>query len=74
MTTIYNVYDDLAQILARLDASGIKKLKATNDLQERFDSLTGKSKNNQLTESEQDELAHYIVLERLMRLAKIRTA
>ena len=74
MTTIYNVFDQLSQILARLDSSGIQQLKAGKPLQERFDALSEKSKKNQLSESEKDELAHYVVLERLMRLAKIRTS
>ena len=74
MTTIYNVYDQLSQILARLDANGIKQLKADEPLQDRFNSLSEKSKNQGLSEDEKDELAHYVVLERLMRLAKIRTA
>ena len=72
MTTIYNVYDQLSQILARLDSSGIRKLKATKSLQARFDLLIERSKKEHLSGSEQDELAHYVVLERLMRLAKIR--
>jgi hypothetical protein len=72
MTTIYNVYDQLSQILARLDSSGIQQLKANAELQIRFDSLAEKSKSQQLTINEKDELDHYVVLERLMRLAKIR--
>jgi hypothetical protein len=34
--------------------------------------LIEKSKDNILSKSEKDELDHYIVLERLIRLAKIR--
>jgi hypothetical protein len=74
MTTIYNVYDQLSQILARLDSNGIQLLKANAELQIRFDSLSEKSKSQQLTISEKDELDHYVVLERLMRLAKIRAS
>ncbi len=73
MTTIYNVYDQLSQILARLDSKGIQQLKANTELQIRFDSLAEKSRSQQLTINEKDELDHYVVLERLMRLAKIRT-
>jgi hypothetical protein len=73
MTTIYNVYDQLSQILARLDSKGIQQLKADEALQTRFNGLSEKSKNNLLTLNEKDELDHYVVLERLMRLAKIKT-
>jgi hypothetical protein len=72
MTTIYNVYDQLSQILARLDSNGIQQLKANSELQTRLDNLAEKSKSQQLTINEKDELDHYVVLERLMRLAKIR--
>jgi hypothetical protein len=74
MTTIYNVYDQLSQILARLDSKSIQLLKADDALQSRFDNLSEKSKSQQLTTSEKDELDHYVVLERLMRLSKIRTS
>jgi hypothetical protein len=73
MRTIYNVYDQLSQILARLDSKAMQLLKADETLQSRFNDLSEKSKNQQLTTSEKDELDHYIVLERLMRLSKIRT-
>jgi hypothetical protein len=74
MTTIYNVYDQLSQILARLDSKSIQVLKADDALQSRFDGLSEKLKNQQLTASEKDELDHYVVLERLMRLSKIRAS
>lgn len=47
-------------------------MKASGEMQERFDELAEKAANSQLTKQEKDELDHYIVLERLMRLAKIR--
>lgn len=39
-----------------------------------FDLLLVKSKENSLSEEEKDELNHFIVLQRLVRLAKIRAA
>ena len=72
MTTIFNVFDQLSQILARLDPRGMQQLKASEPMQKHFDTLAEKSKSHQLTESEKDELAHYVVLERLMRMAKIK--
>jgi hypothetical protein len=72
MTTIYNVYDQLSQILARLHAAEIQKLKATHQLQTRFDVLSEKAVAGDLPIDEKDELDHYVVLERLIRLAKIK--
>lgn len=70
---IYSVYDQVADLLASLDSAKVMALKATKEMQVRFDELASKSSEGQLTPMEKDELDHYIVLERLMRLAKIRT-
>ena len=42
-------------------------------MQARLESLIEKSKNNNLDKREKDELDHFIVLERLIRLAKLRS-
>ncbi len=69
--TIYAAYDKLAEMIARLDPEQVLSLKASADMQDRLNYLIDKSKNSQLTKSEQDELNHFISLERLMRLAKL---
>jgi hypothetical protein len=70
--TIYAVYDQIAELLARLDPTAILALKANDEMQFRLEFLIDKSKESTLSRQEKDELDHYIVLERLMRLAKIR--
>lgn len=70
--TIYSAYDQVADLLATLDPAKVLGMKASGEMQERFTELAEKSANGQLTKQEKDELDHYIVLERLMRLAKIR--
>ncbi len=70
--TIYNAYDQIAELIATLDPSKVLALKATDEMQNRLEDLIEKSKNGQLEYREKDELDHYIVLERLIRLAKIR--
>lgn len=69
---VYNAFDQIAELMAGLNPAKVLKFKATPELQERFDFLTEKSKNNKLEIAEKDELDHFIVLERLIRLAKIR--
>ena len=69
--TVYNVYDQVAEILAELNPAKIMSLKATAEQQERLEFLIEKSQNDQLSKKEKDELDHFIVLERLLRLAKI---
>jgi hypothetical protein len=70
--TIYNAYDQMATLIATLDPEKVLALKATDDMQSRLEDLVEKSKNGELDRKEKDELDHYIVLERLIRLAKIR--
>jgi hypothetical protein len=70
--TIYNAYDQMATLIATLDPEKVLALKATDDMQSRLEDLVEKSKNGELERKEKDELDHYIVLERLIRLAKIR--
>lgn len=71
--TIYSVYDQVADLLATLDPAKVLAMKASGEMQIRFNELAEKSADNSLTNAEKDELDHYIVLERLMRLAKIRS-
>jgi predicted house-cleaning noncanonical NTP pyrophosphatase (MazG superfamily) len=70
---VYNVYDQIAELIANLNPTKVMGLKADKELQNRFENLVRKSKESQLDIQEKDELDHYIVLERLIRLAKIRS-
>lgn len=71
--TIYAVYDQIADLIARLDPSKVRALKATEEMTNRLEFLIEKSREMSLDKAEKDELDHYIVLERFIRLAKIRT-
>lgn len=71
--TIYAVYDQIADLIARLDPSKVRALKASEEMTNRLEFLIEKSREASLNKAEKDELDHYIVLERLIRLAKIRT-
>ena len=70
--TIYAAYDKIAELIARLDPEQVASLKASEDMQVRLNILIDKSKNDHLTKNEQDELYHFIALERLIRLAKLK--
>ena len=71
--TIYAVYDQIADLIARLDPSKVRALKASDEMTKRLEFLIDKSRETALEKAEKDELDHFIVLERLIRLAKIRT-
>jgi hypothetical protein len=70
---VYNAYDQIAELIAELNPAKVMALKANKELQNRFENLVEKSKESSLNLQEKDELDHYVVLERLIRLAKIRS-
>lgn len=72
MRTIYNVYDQVAGLIALLEPQKIAALRASDEMQSRFDFLVNKLKSTQLEATEKDELDHFVVMERLFRLAKIK--
>ena len=73
MTPISKIYDQVSGLLAQLEPEKIMAIQATSEIQSRFDKLVEKSKSKQISRREKDELNHFIVLERLFRLSKIRT-
>jgi hypothetical protein len=69
---VYTVFDQIADLLASLEPSKILALKPTDEAQNRFSELVALKHNGNLSEAEKDELDHFVVLERLMRLTKLR--
>ncbi len=72
MTNVYNIYDQIAGILAQVRPEQVIAMQALPETQQRFNELVEKSKAEIISHKEKDELDHFIVLERLFRLAKIR--
>ena len=70
--TIYTAYDEIADLLSSVEPARLLNLRASEEMQQRLEFLIEKSKESDLSKAEKDELDHYIVLERLVRLAKIR--
>ena len=73
MKTIYGVYDQVAKMIALIEPEKVMALRASVELQKRFDFLVEKFKKSEIDQEEKDELDHFIVLERLFRIAKIRS-
>jgi hypothetical protein len=71
--TIYSVYNEIAELISNLYPEKVLALKANAEITNRLEFLVEKSKTMELDKQEKDELDHYIVLERLMRMAKIRS-
>ena len=67
---VQNVYDDVADFIANMNPQKILELRASEQSKERLVFLTEKEKESGLSYEEKDELDHYLVLERLIRLTK----
>ena len=72
MSILYSAYEQLANLLANINPEKLIALKASKDMQERYLVLAEKHKNNMISPQEKDELDHFIVLERIIRLAKVK--
>jgi DNA replicative helicase MCM subunit Mcm2 (Cdc46/Mcm family) len=70
MTTVQTVYDDVADFIAAMNPAKLLELRATDAARERLTALIEKEKESGLSIAEKDELDHYLVLERLIRLSK----
>ena len=68
--TVQLVYDQIADFIAAMNPTKILELRAPQAASERLESLIAKEKETTLTPAEKDELDHYLILERLIRLSK----
>jgi DNA replicative helicase MCM subunit Mcm2 (Cdc46/Mcm family) len=68
--TVQHTYDHVANFLATMNPQKILELKAPEEMSSRLEFLLRKEKEKGLSPEEKDELDHYIVLERLIRLSK----
>jgi hypothetical protein len=66
------VYDDVAEFIAGMNSQKVIEFKASPKNQLRFDSLLEKNANNGLSVQEKIEMDHYLVLNRIIGLAKAR--
>jgi len=67
---VLNSYDFIADYIASMSPEKTLDLHAPKEMQKRLESLINKEKKGKLSSKEKEELDHYIVLERLIRLAK----
>ncbi len=68
--TAQTIYDHIAETIAAMNPTKVLEIRAPQAASERLENLVEKEKEEGLTASEKDELDHFLVLERLIRLAK----
>ena len=68
--TVQTIYDHIAETIASMNPTKVLEIRAPKMASERLESLVEKEKEHGLSALEKDELDHFLVLERLIRLAK----
>ncbi len=66
------VYDEVADFMASMNPEKVIAFKASKANQKRLDSLLDKQKEFSLFDSERNKLEHYLILNRIIGLAKAR--
>ena len=69
--TVQLVYNQIADFIAAMNPAKVLEMRAPQEASERLENLIAKEKETALTPTEKDELDHYLILERLIRLAKV---
>ena len=69
--TVKTIYDHIAETIAAMNPTKVLEIRAPKMASERLESLVEKVKEHGLSALEKDELDHFLVLERLIRLAKV---
>ncbi len=72
MVLQYAAYDEIADFLAAMNPVKLVQFHASDNLQKRVEELLFKNREEGLTEAERSELEHYLVIDNLISLAKIR--
>ena len=72
MITHLSVYDEIADFMAGMNPEKVVAFKPSPANQERLDFLLDKQKEQGLTQNEKSELEHYLIVNRIIGLAKAR--
>ena len=72
MTNSISVYDEVAAFMASMNPEKVIAFKPSKANQERLDNLLDKQRNEGLTPEEKSEIEHYLMLNRIIGLAKAR--
>ncbi|MDZ7876257.1 MAG: hypothetical protein U5L45_01230 [Saprospiraceae bacterium] len=67
-----SIYDEVASFMASMNPAKVIAFKASAAHQKRLDTLLDKQKDEGLTPDEKSEIEHYLMLNRIIGLAKAR--
>ncbi len=69
---VAELFDDVAEALAKIDPEKILELRASDKMAERVEELVYKKKEGTIDEEEATELEHYLALDLFINLTKAR--
>jgi hypothetical protein len=69
---VQTVYDEVATFMASMNPEKVIAFKPSKANQNRLDFLLDKQNENGLSDAEKNELEHYLMLNRIIGLAKAR--
>lgn len=72
MVSEYSVYDELSEFIAKMNPKKVINFKPSPANQARLDFLFEKQKETTLNAQEKNELEHYLIINRIVGLAKAR--
>jgi len=72
MTTVSFVLEELAEFLAKADPEKVLTFHTSAKAQEHLEDLIWKNKGEALNESEKAELEQFMLVERIVSLAKVK--
>lgn len=72
MTSGKSVYEELSDFIAGMNPQKVIAFKASESNQERLNFLSEKQKEEELSAEEKSEVEHYLIINRIVGLAKIR--
>ena len=72
MVANISIYDELSGFIASMNPEKVVAFKPSKANQDRLDALLDKQKETELTVEEKTELEHYLIINRIVGLAKAR--
>lgn len=72
MVSETSVFNEISNFIAGMNPEKVINFKASDSSQNRLDSLLSKQKTESLSEDEKSELEHYLIINRIVGLAKAR--
>jgi hypothetical protein len=72
MVNNISIYDEVASFMASMNPEKVIAFKPSSTNQERLDFLLDKQKESVLTPDEKSEIEHYLIINRIVGLAKAR--